>query len=378
VAGIAVAGAVCAVVGVWHLPDRMYPGAYAEVGEARAALQGGLLTAAAALIAVAGGLIALDETRQANAEVRRANENTHVRELYATAIGLLGASEIDNRLGGIYALERIARDSAADQRTVVEVLSAFLRDHTSPVLVLERRPPPGRRWRPHSARVSDRDGNARLSTDTRAALAVLGRLPTRPEVPPADLTGIRLDAAALSNVQLMEADLTTARLAGADLTDARLSGANFSRARLDEANLTRAWLQSADLTEARLEGADLTDARLSGARLTRARLSGADLTRAWLEHADLTRARLEAADLTDGWLEGANLIGARLVGADLTGAWLVGVKLFDARLDGADLARAVGLSQEQVDEARGDEETRLPVGLVRPASWTSGEGGNGP
>ncbi|WP_347272540.1 hypothetical protein [Frankia sp. KB5] len=120
IAGIAAAGAVGAVVGIWHLPDRMYEGE-----EARAALQGGLLTAAAALMAVAGGLIALDETRRANA-------NTHVRELYATAISQLGADSLDIRLGGIYALERIAHDSAADQRTVVEVLSAFIREHTQP------------------------------------------------------------------------------------------------------------------------------------------------------------------------------------------------------------------------------------------------------
>lgn len=76
VAGVAAAGAVAAVVGIWHLPDRMYPGSSDGAVQARAALQGGLLTAAAALTAVAGGLIALDETRQANAEVRRANENT--------------------------------------------------------------------------------------------------------------------------------------------------------------------------------------------------------------------------------------------------------------------------------------------------------------
>jgi hypothetical protein len=88
------------------------------------------------MTAVAGGLIALDETRQANAETKRANEaadvreraanaNTHVRGFYAAAIGLLGSDTLDVRLGGLYALERIAIDSPADQRTAVEVLSAF-------------------------------------------------------------------------------------------------------------------------------------------------------------------------------------------------------------------------------------------------------------
>lgn len=53
VAGIAAVGAVCAVVGIWHLPDRMYPGSSDGAVQARAALQGGLLTAAAALTALA-------------------------------------------------------------------------------------------------------------------------------------------------------------------------------------------------------------------------------------------------------------------------------------------------------------------------------------
>ncbi|WP_238438768.1 hypothetical protein [Frankia nepalensis] len=130
IAGVAAAGAVIAVFGIWHLPARMYPPGTDGGAEARAALQGGLLTAAAALTAVAGALIALDETRQANAEICRSNENTHVRELYSTAISHLGDGSVDVRLGGIYALERVARDSAADQRTVVEVLSAFARVHS--------------------------------------------------------------------------------------------------------------------------------------------------------------------------------------------------------------------------------------------------------
>ena len=33
-------------------------------------------------------------------------------------------------IGGIYALERIARDSAKDHPTVMEVLTAFIREHS--------------------------------------------------------------------------------------------------------------------------------------------------------------------------------------------------------------------------------------------------------
>ncbi|ONH54595.1 hypothetical protein CcI49_29970 [Frankia sp. CcI49] len=245
VAGIAAAGAVVAVLGIWHLPARMYP--HAGDAEARAALQGGLLTAAAALMAVAGGLIALDETRQANA-------NTHVRELYATAISQLGADSLDIRLGGIYALERIAHDSTADQRTVVEVLSAFVREHTG-----TGDPPP-----------------PRPTTDVQAALTVLGRLPHRRGIPRADLTGAHLVGA-----NLIGANLTSAQLGGVNLARADLISANLSGARLTMANLTGALLHGANLTGAGLFAVNLTDARLPMADLTRAELVAANLTGAW-------------------------------------------------------------------------------------------------
>jgi hypothetical protein len=77
------------------------------------------------------------------ANVRNTNKTTEltgqgqVTDRYTKAIEQLGSKEIDVRIGGIYALERIARDSARDQPTVMEVLAAFVRDHSP-----EQWPPP--------------------------------------------------------------------------------------------------------------------------------------------------------------------------------------------------------------------------------------------
>ncbi len=49
---------------------------------------------------------------------------------YTKAIEQLGSDKLDVRIGGIYALERIARDSAKDHPTVMEVLTAFIREHS--------------------------------------------------------------------------------------------------------------------------------------------------------------------------------------------------------------------------------------------------------
>jgi hypothetical protein len=48
----------------------------------------------------------------------------------------------------------------------------------------------------------------------------------------------------------------------------------------------------------------------------------------------------------------------------------VWAKLGEADLRGADLRKVTDLTQEQLESARGDAETKLPAGFVRPASRT--------
>ena len=55
----------------------------------------------------------------------------------------------------------------------------------------------------------------------------------------------------------------------------------------------------------------------------------------------------------------ADLFRATLVGADLSGATLSG-----ADLPWANLSKALGLAQEQLDAACGNDETKLPEGLT--------------
>src|ERR671925_681503 len=52
-----------------------------------------------------------------------------VTDRYTKAIEQLDHGKLDVRIGGIYTLEPIARDSAKDHPTVMEVLTAFIRDH---------------------------------------------------------------------------------------------------------------------------------------------------------------------------------------------------------------------------------------------------------
>ena len=61
-------------------------------------------------------------------ENRELAENRQVTERFSKAVEMLGSEESDElKIGGIYLLERIARDFPQDYWTVVEVLTAFVR-----------------------------------------------------------------------------------------------------------------------------------------------------------------------------------------------------------------------------------------------------------
>ncbi|MEU0844601.1 pentapeptide repeat-containing protein [Streptomyces sp. NPDC005962] len=87
--------------------------------------------------------------------------------------------------------------------------------------------------------------------------------------------------------------------------------------------------------------------------------------------ADLMGARLRGAKLRGASLRGACLIAADLSGADLRTADLIGADLRDANLCGTDLTGALFVTQPQLNAARGDQATRIPASLERPAHWAS-------
>ncbi|WP_420368623.1 pentapeptide repeat-containing protein [Curtobacterium sp. L1-20] len=93
--------------------------------------------------------------------------------------------------------------------------------------------------------------------------------------------------------------------------------------------------------------------------------------------ADLVGADLRGADLRGRTLRGSLAIAADLRGAVLDRCDMLGVDLRDADLRGADLRGAVYLTQMQVNAARGDDGTLLPVGFQRPGHWRVGSTANG-
>ena len=194
-------------------------------------------------------------------------EDKQVTERFSKAIEQLGSDKLEVRLGGIYSLERIARDSERDHWTIMEVLVSFVKARSP------------------KSQVIDQTEQA-VMADVQAAITVIGR---RDYIK--DPQGKKID---LWRTNLTKADFTEAKLAGADFYEATLQSAG-----LRESDLTRARFISANLSGATFKQAKLVEALLEGANLRSVNLSGADL-----RGADLHAADLEGADL-----RGANLIG---------------------------------------------------------------------
>ena len=307
----AIAWAVFVPVPDWLASHDVGSAKPALVQTARDAARGRLLTLVAGLFA-AGAPVFTALNFTLSRRTFELNEQGQVTDRYTKAIEQLGSDKLDVRIGGLYALERIARDSAKDHPTVMEVLTTFIREHSREPWPLPDTGKPDT-GKPDTGNLEQR----RLTRpDIQAAVTVVGRRDAKRDIQPIDLAGANLTGANLVNAGLAGANLTGANLTDTILAGANLTGANLVNAGLAGAALTGADLTAANLAFANLAGADLADADLTGATLIRA-----DLHRAGLTHAGLTRADLAGATLT-----GADLTGANLAGADLTLANLTGVR----------------------------------------------------
>jgi hypothetical protein len=312
---------VVLVLVVYLLPPRLIPSTanleeadrLKAVGDVRSALVQAL--GGAALV---GTLyftaVSLQDSRTSTNRTLDLTRQGQIADRFTRAVAQLGDAALDVRVGGIYALEQIARDATEDRRPIVEILTSYLREHD--------------RWQPSATIPSSQSdtttGPAELRADFQAVVTVLGRRVRDPSSP---------DFMRLGGVDLGGADLTGAHLERTDLGGAHLERAHLRGAHLEESNLWGAHLERADLLNAQLKGANFGHAHLEGAFLG--------------------DAHLERAGLVSAQLKGAILMYANLKGADLTGAHLEDADLDSADLDETNLTDVVGMTQAQLKSTVG-------------------------
>lgn len=267
-----------------------------------------------------------EQTRE-QVELQRRGQLTERFTRSIDQLGQTGRERLDLRIGGLYGLEQVAFDDPEQLHSpVVEVVTAFIRRSTE------------------APRIRESDGSYRIQVDLD---------PSRTTAPGPDIQA----ALTILGRRTHSRDRNPPNLQFAEIPQAQLSGAHLERANLFSVNL-----MAAQLLDAQMTAATLTNARLQTAILVNARLGGASLTNALLQG-----SFLGGADLTNTILAGAQLVGANVDGTNFQGAFMVletVPKPLRVNLSGVDLSRAMGLTQEQLDEAICDDQTKAPQGLT--------------
>jgi hypothetical protein len=274
---VAIATVVLALVVTWLL---FVPAAdwlaHHDVGSVKGALhetaldnaRGRLLTLGAGLFAAA----ALIFTAR-NFTLSREGQ---VTDRYTKATEQLGSDKMDVRIAGVYSLERVARDSARDHPTVMEVLSAFIREHSREPWP---DPPEEGRW---------------TRPDVQAALTVVGRRDIKRDIRRIDLYDVHLVKTDLNGADLRGTILNCAYLKRTGLRGANLSGVPLKEATIRDAYLKGANLRGACFMDATLTGVDFTDADLTEAKWP----SGTPVPEGW--RLDTGSGRLERMPADSG------------------------------------------------------------------------------
>src|SRR5262249_21472271 len=227
---------------------------------------------------------------------RSLDQEGQITDRFTKAINQLDSKNaIELRLGGIYALERIAKDSERGHWTIMEVLTAYVREHASREKQgNSMKPSAGRR-----ARNTKQEENAKPPTDIQAVLTVIGRR----KIPEMGETGkLNLRGTILPNVDLEDANLSGANLAYAILLGANLSGSNLAEAGFSRANLRGAYFISTNLAGAYFDEADLRGAYILGTNLAGAVFFGVDFSGAHFSELENGESSFGRTDLS-----GANL-----------------------------------------------------------------------
>jgi hypothetical protein len=163
------------------------------------------------------------------------SQQGQITDRFTKAIEQLGAVDAQGvkkmvvRLGGIYALERIANESERDHWPIVEVLCTYVRN-VAPI-------------KPQQSTRRSSPVPEHPEPDIQAILTVLGRRDRKYE----------------KSTEIL--DLNSADLRGADLSRAYFSGAYLNGTSLNRANLAMAYVIGANLSNAK----DLTQEQIDEA-----------------------------------------------------------------------------------------------------------------
>lgn len=312
-------------------------------------------------------------------QIRIAHEQKNIAQegeatnRFIKAIEHLNSEHTSARLGAVFALERIAKESEREHWNIVRILTAFLREYSSHAY-------------DHPAYVrlhEHRRLHETMSANELIKRVIINFLVERDVSQDEEGRAIVLPDVDLSfqNVSMLKAPKS--RLDRALLLESRLSGVDLRQATLNQANLSGAMGDGADLSEVTAVGASFV-----GVRFRDVNLHGANLRNANFRDAVLIGCNFDGADLTGAVFSGANVTGATFAQALLVNTVfrdrtrqeiereeqavleaMVEAHHFGADLDQYEpdeeefLSPVEGLTIEQLRQARRIQSCRVPLEL---------------
>ena len=163
----------------------------------------------------------------------------HLTDTYTKAIDQLGHTDESCRIGGLYALEKIALHNIDYHPQVIEVICAFIRTNQ----------------RNHDERGNRKEimpGGQVTSVMVQAALDILRR------------RNLAFERKGIVTINLESTDLSNYSLEGASLKSSTFTCCNLSKTNLRNADLRFSSLNGIDWQNVDLEGANLEGANLFG------------------------------------------------------------------------------------------------------------------
>ena len=298
---------------------------------------------------------ASDKIAQAQQKTAQAQHNANEQKMFNDATAKLSDKSASVRLGGIYALDTLARSNEAYLVRIVKILCAHLRETAKQSKDEEDKKKDGEASeKKYAEQYKDKPSN-----EIQSLLEVLSELnrfseekkgdrqsnPLHLNLSGAYLVGANLESACLNRADLSGTDMRKAHFPQAQLQWAILKNANMKETRLwgaqmQRANLEKAEMQEVRLQEAQMQRADLKNAKMQKARLWKAEMQEARLERARLQEADLGGTQLQEAHLEKAQMQKVSLHKTQMQGAKLQEAQMQGSMLYQTQMQGAGLREA--------------------------------------
>lgn len=240
------------------------------------------------------------------ADIRNAEESL-INDRFCRAVQLLGDKNESVRIGGLFALERLAIDSPRDLLAILEILAAYIRGFAKRPSVQEEEIEDEHEFMQEQMGYNPREYEHKPTNDVLAALKILGRRYIQKDIDAhrPDLRETRLayidisNTKGFSNALFAKADLNHVFAIDATLENTVFDNTNIYKGVFTRTNMKGATLWGAVLSNARLDAVDLSGAVLVSTRMKEAMVARCTINGAQASEADFTMARVYDCNVAD-------------------------------------------------------------------------------